>query len=136
MGLLRRPHLDRPNSCRAPAANLDQLADGTHNPWTYGPPAATVHPVDSREGLVYLGDAIRAARKRTGLSQDALAWESGLDRSYVGGVERGQRNVSYLNLLRIAKGSRVGLDEIVAEALRLEAEAQADAARSEGREEA
>ena len=83
----------------------------------------------SREGLVYLGNAIRAARKRSGLSQEALALESGLDRSYVGGIERGTRNVSYLNLLRIAAGTQVGLDEIIAEALRLEADAD-DAARA------
>lgn len=56
------------------------------------------------------------------MSQESLALEARLDRSYVGGVERGERNVSYLNLVKIADGARVSLDVIVAEAVRLERE--------------
>jgi transcriptional regulator with XRE-family HTH domain len=92
--------------------------------------------VGAQEDLVYLGNAIRAARKRSGLTQEALALESGLDRSYVGGVERGTRNVSYLNLLRIAAGPRVRLDEIIAEALRLEGDAASATTGLDAQEEA
>jgi transcriptional regulator with XRE-family HTH domain len=56
------------------------------------------------------------------MSQEALALASGIDRSYLGGVERGQRNVSYLNLVRIATGAGVTPDVIVAEAVRLQNE--------------
>jgi len=56
------------------------------------------------------------------LSQESLALEARLDRSY---VERGERNVSYLNLVKIADGARVSLDVIVAEAVRLEREGSA-----------
>jgi transcriptional regulator with XRE-family HTH domain len=59
------------------------------------------------------------------LSQESLALEARLDRSYVGGVERGERNVSYLNLVKIADGARVSLDVIVAEAVRFEREGSA-----------
>jgi len=41
-------------------------------------------------------------RKSQGLSQEALALESGLARSYLGGVERGQRNIALLNICRLA----------------------------------
>ncbi|MDY0043021.1 MAG: helix-turn-helix transcriptional regulator, partial [Desulforhabdus sp.] len=45
-----------------------------------------------------------------GYSQEAFAAESGLDRSYYGGIERGERNVAALNLVQIAKilGVEVG----------------------------
>ena len=48
------------------------------------------------------GDAIRAIRKEHGISQEGLALKCGLDRSYFGAVERGQRNVSLTNILKIA----------------------------------
>lgn len=44
---------------------------------------------------------LRAAR---GLSQEALAYESGLNRTYLSGVERSERNVSIDNIARIAEG--------------------------------
>ena len=45
--------------------------------------------------LQVLGERIREARKARGLSQEAFAHESCLDTSYVGGVERGERNPSF-----------------------------------------
>ncbi|MDR1662000.1 MAG: helix-turn-helix transcriptional regulator [Azoarcus sp.] len=41
-------------------------------------------------------------RKNRGWSQERLAEKSGLARSYVGGVERGQRNIALLNICRLA----------------------------------
>ena len=49
-----------------------------------------------------LGTRIRETRKSKGMSQEALALEAGLDRSYVGGVERGERNIAIINLSKIA----------------------------------
>lgn len=60
--------------------------------------AARAHPF-----LKQLGDTIRELRAQQGISQEALADEAGLDRSYVSGIERGIRNVSVLNLFNIAK---------------------------------
>lgn len=57
--------------------------------------------------LVALGLAIRERRLKLGLSQEELALEVGLDRSYLGGVERGEHNVAVINLLRIADALRL-----------------------------
>lgn len=52
--------------------------------------------------LVSLGDVIRQSRAKRGLSQEALAVDADLDRSYVGGIERGEHNLTVLNLRKIA----------------------------------
>jgi transcriptional regulator with XRE-family HTH domain len=41
-------------------------------------------------------------RKRRGFSQEQFAHEAGLDRSYMGGIERGERNLTLVNLQRLA----------------------------------
>jgi len=48
------------------------------------------------------GDRVRQLRKTQRLSQEALAELADLDRTYVGGVERGERNVALLNIWRLA----------------------------------
>lgn len=45
---------------------------------------------------------MRAARKARGISQEALADAAGIDRSHMGKIERGERNVTLLNILKIA----------------------------------
>jgi transcriptional regulator with XRE-family HTH domain len=61
-------------------------------------PTAAPHPF-----LKKLGGRIRRLRDRKGLSQEALADLARLDRSYMSGIERGIRNVSILNLVKIAR---------------------------------
>lgn len=51
--------------------------------------------------LVALGAGIRKKRKSLGLSQEALALMTELDRSYVGGVERGEHNLSFVSLHKL-----------------------------------
>ena len=53
------------------------------------------------------GRHIRKLRLDRGLSQEKLAELADLHRNYVGGVERGERNIALINLLRLAKGLRV-----------------------------
>jgi len=52
--------------------------------------------------LVALGRQIRKVRRERGISQEDFAHEAGISRAYYGGVERGERNLSALNLMRIA----------------------------------
>lgn len=52
--------------------------------------------------LVALGEAIRRARTGAGLSQEALAVDADLDRSYMGGIERGEHNLTVMNIVKIA----------------------------------
>ena len=59
--------------------------------------------VDKNQDLVRFGASVRARRLELGLSQEALADFSGIDRSHMGKLERGERNLSFLNILRIAK---------------------------------
>lgn len=59
--------------------------------------------LDKDRDLVRLGAAVRARRLELGLSQEALADFAQIDRSHMGKIERGERNVTFLNILRIAK---------------------------------
>jgi transcriptional regulator with XRE-family HTH domain len=52
--------------------------------------------------LIALGQAIKEQRLTKGLSQESLALEVGLDRSYMGGIERGEHNVALVNIHKIA----------------------------------
>ena len=49
------------------------------------------------------GRAVREQRDAVGISQEELASRSGMHRTYIGGIERGERNLSYTNLLRLAR---------------------------------
>lgn len=49
-----------------------------------------------------LGDVIRQRRLKLDLSQEALADASGIDRSHMGKIERGERNVTFLNLIKVS----------------------------------
>lgn len=53
------------------------------------------------------GLRLAALRKQLGYSQEGLALESGIARSYLGGVERGQRNICLVNICRLAKTLKV-----------------------------
>ena len=53
--------------------------------------------------LKILGERIREMRKVKNLTQEDLAYESDIDRSYIGGVERGERNLSFDKLCQIAQ---------------------------------
>ncbi len=66
----------------------------------------------ARTELVELGRRIRALREARGFTQEQLAEEAGLDRAYYGGVERGERNVAALNLIRIAKALDVEVGDL------------------------
>ena len=59
------------------------------------------------------GAELRAVRVRRGLSQDDLAAVSGLHRTYIGGIERGERNPSLTNIGRLAEALDVPVAELL-----------------------
>ncbi len=62
----------------------------------------------------FFGGRVRELRKLRGWSQEDFAFRIGLDRSYLGGVERGERNVSIENIARIAATLDVEIAELFA----------------------
>ena len=66
--------------------------------------------------LLALGKAIRKLRLENGLSQEALANEVGIDRSYMGGIERGEHNLALINLIKIANTLNLSATELLKKA--------------------
>ena len=56
--------------------------------------------------LDILGKRIRSRRGELGLSQEGLANEAGLDRSYVGRIERGEHNLTFVALVRLCRAMK------------------------------
>jgi ribosome-binding protein aMBF1 (putative translation factor) len=64
---------------------------------------------DERRILRDLGTKVRKFRAEQGLSQEELGEKAGLHRTYIGSIERSERNVSLLNIQRIAKALGVSV---------------------------
>ena len=80
-----------------------------------------------REGIAELralGLAIRVRRERAGLSQEELAQRTQLHRTYVGSVERGERNISLKNIHAFARALETLPSRLLADAERLQARIQ------------
>lgn len=59
-----------------------------------------------------LGKRIRNSRNEIGLSQEMFSNEIGMDRTYLASVELGKRNISIINIEKIAKGLGLSLEEL------------------------
>ena len=66
--------------------------------------------------LISLGLAIKELRLELGLSQEALAFEAGIDRSYIGGIERGEHNLALINLIKITQTLGITSSELLSKA--------------------
>lgn len=66
----------------------------------------------SNEILSKFGRQLRNLRKAKGWSQEKLAQEAGLHRTYVGAVERGERNISLQNIHRLAQALGITVKEL------------------------
>ena len=66
--------------------------------------------------LVALGRVIRELRLGLDYSQEAFADAVGIDRSYVGGIERGEHNLTLMNLLKIAKTLNLSASQLLTKA--------------------
>ena len=63
--------------------------------------------------LIRFGQNLRKIRERVGISQEKLAELAGLHRTYVSSVERGERNISLLNIDRLAKALAVPMAKLM-----------------------
>lgn len=75
--------------------------------------------IESIDELHAFGLAIRTFRQRAGLSQEALADIAGLHRTYIGSVERGERNVSLLNIHVLAGALKTTASKLMTTAERI-----------------
>ncbi|CAM3665159.1 helix-turn-helix domain-containing protein [Polynucleobacter antarcticus] len=66
--------------------------------------------------LKALGETIRALRLKKDISQEALAVDAGIDRSYMGGIERGEHNLAMVNLIKVADALGVSLKDLMGKA--------------------
>jgi transcriptional regulator with XRE-family HTH domain len=64
------------------------------------------------EFLLLLGGVIRSRRELLGLSQEKLAEQCGFDRTYISMLERGKRNPSLANLLKLASGLKTSVSKL------------------------
>lgn len=72
-----------------------------------------IYTGDDKIFLEKIGNRIRDIRSNTNLSQEKLAFACELDRTYIGSVERGERNISVINLNKIAKALNVHTMELL-----------------------
>jgi transcriptional regulator with XRE-family HTH domain len=61
---------------------------------------------------IRFGKALRKKRHNLGVSQEEFADICGLDRTYIGGIERGERNVSLVNIERISKALKITIAKL------------------------
>lgn len=69
--------------------------------------------IGNQDPRALFGSRLVVLRKERGWSQEQLALESGVARSYLGGVERGQRNIAIVNICRLANALGVEPQELL-----------------------
>jgi len=62
--------------------------------------------------LIDFGDKVREIRKEKGLSQEDLSFEADLHRTYIGMIERAEKNITLINIQKIAKALGVDIKEL------------------------
>jgi transcriptional regulator with XRE-family HTH domain len=63
-----------------------------------------------------LGRAVRTLRLEAEMTQEELAHAAGLHWTYIGGIERGERNPSWENVVKLARGLNTGISQLAARA--------------------
>lgn len=62
--------------------------------------------------LIDFGKNVRKIRKEQGLSQEQLAFKADLHRTYIGMIERAEKNITLLNIVKIAKALGINITEL------------------------
>jgi transcriptional regulator with XRE-family HTH domain len=73
-------------------------------------------PSSRNPALRRFGDALRDERKHCGISQEELALRAEINRTYMGGVERGEENISLLTLIKVAGVLKVKPSQVLGKA--------------------
>jgi transcriptional regulator with XRE-family HTH domain len=68
------------------------------------------------QASVAFGLAVRDLRQKAQISQEELGFRSGMHRTYVGGIERGERNPSWINIIKLAEALSAKPSDLVAAA--------------------
>lgn len=77
--------------------------------------AKKLYSEDEQALLKAFGEQVRKHRLQRGWSQEDLAEHTGLHRTYIGSVERGERNVSLINIALLASSIEVSIGKLVGE---------------------
>ncbi|MHB8637447.1 MAG: helix-turn-helix domain-containing protein [Fimbriimonadaceae bacterium] len=80
--------------------------------------------MEGNELSLALGRVVRRLRTEQGYSQENFAYHSGIHRTFMGMIERGQRNVTLATIFRLAKGLNVPASALIAEVERDEQQAK------------
>lgn len=91
---------------RAPKASKNEI----HRPWSYGPHSSSFWRMDVRQRFAA---NMKRLRKERGWSQEALADEAGLDRTYISGIERRVKNPTITVVERVAKALVCSLGDLL-----------------------
>ena len=73
----------------------------------------TSYTIDDKDLLQKIGERIRKLRLEASFSQEKLSYECNLDRTYIGSVERGERNIAAINLNKLAKALNVSISKLL-----------------------
>lgn len=68
--------------------------------------------MDNREILINFGHRVREIRKEKNLSQEELSFKADLHRTYIGMIERAEKNITLINIEKIAKALNVEIKEL------------------------
>lgn len=69
--------------------------------------------ISKKKILVAFGDRVRKLRKEKGLSQEELSFKADLHRTYIGMIERAEKNITLINIEKIAKAFEVSISELM-----------------------
>jgi transcriptional regulator with XRE-family HTH domain len=80
----------------------------------YSPVSFVLLAMSSKEEiLVRFGERVRDLRKLKNLSQEQLAFKADLHRTYIGMIERAEKNITLINIQKIANALEINIDELL-----------------------
>ena len=74
---------------------------------------AVVNEMTTDERMIAFGKRVREVRRNKGISQEKLAELAGIDRSYMGNIERGEKNITLKKVYEICDALKVDIKELI-----------------------